>query len=506
MKKDKTIPEDLFQQMVKDRKVRKAITRENFSYFFHFYYAHYVKHATADFQKEIMYSLGKSDKESLYVVAFRGSGKSTIATTAYPVWSILGKQQKKFVVIFCQTRTQAKQHMMNLRQELENNDVLKRDMGPFQEESDEWGSNSLVFSNTGARITVASTEQSIRGLRHHQHRPDLVILDDVEDINSTKTRESRNKTYRWLKREVIPMGDTNTRLIVVGNLLHEDSLLMRLKEETDEVGATGIFMMFPLIDRSGICLWPSKYPAVKDIEAKKRDVSNEIAWQREYLLNIIPDVEQVIHKGWIQFYSDLPKRDRSFSGVRIGVDLAISEKTTADHTAMVSACIYREKKGMFIYILPNPVNERLTSPATIDKCKSLHRYYESEDMWPKFIVEDVGYQKSLIQHLEEAGLDAQGYSPGRQDKRSRLALTALKIKSGNVLFPKQGCESLIRQLIHFGVERYDDLSDAFSTLILGISTDPPGRRGSIHDMIVGGKPNPLWEEFGDHPVTMDTQF
>lgn len=492
--------------MVKDRKVRKAITRENFSYFFHFYYAHYVTCETAGFQKAIIYSLGKSDKENLYVVAFRGSGKSTIATTAYPIWSILGKQQKKFVLIFCQTRTQAKQHMMNLRQELENNDVLKRDMGPFQED-DEWGSGSLVFSNTNARITVASTEQSIRGLRHHQHRPDLIILDDVEDINSTKTRENRDKTYRWLKREVIPMGDTNTRLVAVGNLLHEDSLLMRLKEDIEEERATGTFMTFPLIGKDGICLWLGKYPTVKDLEVKKKDVGNEIAWQREYLLNIIPDVEQVIHKEWIQFYSDLPKRDRSFSGVLIGVDLAISEKTTADHTAMVSACVYVEEREMFIYILPNPINERLTSPATIDKCKSLNECYKNEDMWPKFIVEDVGYQKSLIQHLEDAGLNAQGYNPGRQDKRSRLALTALKIKSGNILFPKQGCELLIRQLVHFGVERYDDLSDAFSTLILGISADPPARQYSIQDVIIVGEPcdNPHID-LDHNGITRNMQF
>jgi hypothetical protein len=33
--------------------------------------------------------------------------------------------------------------------------------------------------------------------------------------------------------EVIPAGDRNTRLIIVGNLLHEDSLLMRIKEEIE---------------------------------------------------------------------------------------------------------------------------------------------------------------------------------------------------------------------------------------------------------------------------------
>ncbi|MBU0570030.1 hypothetical protein KKB40_04620, partial [Patescibacteria group bacterium] len=69
----KTMPEELFDQMVKDRKVRKAITRESFMYFFNFYFAHYVTHPTADFQKEIMHKLETSATENLYIVSFRNS-------------------------------------------------------------------------------------------------------------------------------------------------------------------------------------------------------------------------------------------------------------------------------------------------------------------------------------------------------------------------------------------------------------------------------------------------
>ncbi len=239
------IPEKIINAMIKDGKVRKGITKANFFMFFHFYFSHYIQYQPANFQKRIISYLDINN-DDLFVVAFRGSGKSTIVTTAYPIWSILGKQQKKFVIIFCQTKIQAKQHMMNLRTELENNEILKNDLGPFKEESLEWGSQSLVFSKINARITIASTEQSIRGLRHNQNRPDLLILDDIEDIASTKTRETRDKTYRWLKSEVIPAGDKNTRLIMVGNLLHEDSLLMRVKEEIEDKKINGKFMIFPL--------------------------------------------------------------------------------------------------------------------------------------------------------------------------------------------------------------------------------------------------------------------
>lgn len=243
----KLIPQELTDTMIRDRKVRTAITKRSHWYFFHFYFAHYVKYATALFQAEIFDLTENEAAGNFFVVAFRGSGKSTIITTSYPLWAILGEQQKKFVLILCQTQSQAKQHMMNLRRELENNALLKSDLGPFREESDEWGSSSLVFSKLGARITAASSEQSIRGLRHNQHRPDLIIGDDVEDLASTKTREGRNKTYQWLTGEVIPTGDRTTRLVIVGNLLHEDSLLMRIKENIERQKIKGVFKEYPLV-------------------------------------------------------------------------------------------------------------------------------------------------------------------------------------------------------------------------------------------------------------------
>ncbi len=461
---NKIIPNALVNKMMKDRLIRTSITKDSFLYFFHFYYAHYVKYETADFQKEIMHHLESSATENFYVVAFRGSGKSTMVTTAYPIWAILGKQQKKFCIIFCQTRAQAKQHMMNIRTELEGNDLLKKDLGPFQEESDEWGSHSLVFRKHGARITVASSDQSIRGLRHNEHRPDLIICDDVEDVQSTKTREGREKTYNWLRGEVIPSGDRRTRLVIVGNLLHEDSLLMRIKEEIGKGKAKGVFKEYPLIDKNEVCLWQGKYKTLADLEEEKMKVSSDVSWQREYLLRIIPTEDQVIHSEWIQYYDDLPgMQHRAYRGTYAGVDLAISASDAADFTTVVSAHIYGRRDKVRIYVLPNPIAQKLNFPAQVELMKDFKRTQmpKSSDL---LFVESVAYQEALPQMLELHGINANAVKP-KGDKRTRLSLTSTSIKSGVIKFPRQGCEDLIQQLIGFGVEKHDDLADAFSLLI-----------------------------------------
>ncbi len=475
------LSEELFQIMVKDRKVRTAITKKSHRHFFHFYFAHYIKYQTAPFQNEI-FELTEDPNKNLFVVAFRGCGKSTIITTSYPIWSILGEQQKKFILILCQTQSQAKQHMMNMRRELENNTLLKNDLGPFKEESDEWGAYSIVFSNSNARITVASSEQSVRGLRHNQHRPDLIICDDVEDIASTKTRDGRNKTHQWLTSEVIPAGDRNTRLVIVGNLLHEDSLLMRIKEEIGKEKMNGIFKEYPLI-KNGEILWPGKYPDMASIEEEKRKASNEYAWQREYMLHIVPSDEQVIHREWIQYYDEIPPKKKLWKDepyrtnmvVRIGVDLAISERDTADYTAMVPGMLYETAEDYDIYILPKIINRRLTFLETVETCKVLNETYTIEgEVPPTFVIEDVAYQKSLPQQLKNEGIyDVNTVRPGNQDKRTRLVLTANMIKRGKIKFPKEGAEELISQIVNFGVEKHDDLADAFSSLVLNTIEEPP---------------------------------
>ena len=472
---------ELADQMFKDRQVRSAITRQNHFLFFHFYFAHYVKYATAAFQRELFHLSEQPDIRNLFVVAFRGSAKSTIFTMSYPLWAILGQPQKKFVLILSQTQAQAKQHMMNLRRELEANTLLKNDLGPFQEEHNEWGASSLVFSQLNARITTVSTEQSIRGLRHNQYRPDLIIGDDLEDISSTKTREGRNKTYQWLTAEVIPAGDRSTQLIVIGNLLHEDSLLMRLKDDVNEKKIDGVFKEYPLLEGSKI-MWLGKYPTMEDIEDERRKASNEYAWQREYLLQIVPAEDQAIHREWIQYYDAIPPKERLYGGymshteVRIGIDLAISKRDTADYTAMVPGLLFEPAKGSYrLYILPKIINKRLSFPETVEMCKLLNAsYHESEQRYPTFVIEDVAYQKALPEQLEDEGIqNVTTTRPGNMDKRTRLTLTANMIKEGRVLFPRVGAEQLIQQIVHFGVEKHDDLADAFSNLALSVSENPP---------------------------------
>jgi len=448
-------------KLLNNRDARIAAVRTSHYLFFHTYFAHYVTYETAPFQREI-FQLTEDDKLKLCVlVAFRESGKSTIVATSYPLWAILGRQQKKFVLLLSQTQNKAQSQLRNIKHELENNEVLKKDLGPFQEEADQWGVTALVFKQFNAKIAIGSVEQSIRGIRHQQYRPDLIILDDIEDTASVKTQDGRNRTWEWFTNEIIPAGSAGrTRVIAIGNLLHRDSLLKRLQAHITSQGK-GVYREYPIMDSSGVSLWPGKFPTSESLEEERRRVMDRIAWHREYLLEIISDEDQVIKPDWIRYYDHLP--DKRPHTVLVSIDPAISEKEKADYTAMVCALVYGHKESLQIYILPAMVNAHLTFNQTLTKAQELATTIATERAL--ILVEDVAYQKALIQELKRNNFRTIAVPVAGSDKRSRLAQASIVFETGKVLFPRtKQCELLVQQLLGFGIEKHDDTVDALTML------------------------------------------
>jgi predicted phage terminase large subunit-like protein len=455
--------DNLMSKISADQKVRREIAREDHLWFFNLYFSEYVQSPSAQFHYELFRLSQDPDLPLLAVIAFRGSAKSTIMSMSLPLWSILGKDQRKFVLILGQTQAQAKMYMSNLRDQLEGNDLLKADLGPFQERTETWGATTLVIPKHNARISIASSEQSVRGLRHGPHRPDLIVLDDVEDIASTKTREGRDRTYQWLTNEILPIGGLKTKTVIIGNLLHDDSLLKRLEEDIKEGRRFGEFRQYAIIDEHGNPTWPGKYPDQAALDYQKKLVGDEHAWAREYLLTIIPDVDRPIQKEWIQYYDELPTEYSRYT--RIAVDLAISEKDTADYTAIIPARVYGYGDDMKIYILPHIINQRLTFPNVVNKLEEMFSVVEGYSQATEIVVEDVGYQGALHQWLSKKNIPARGFKIQGQDKHARLKVAGYPVQNGTVLFPRKGAEQLIQQLVYFGIEKHDDLADAFSILV-----------------------------------------
>lgn len=476
---------DIRKYILNESKVRREIVRKSLYGFFCIYLAEYIKYPTADFQKE-MFEIAQDDGiKAAAITAFKGSGKSTIMSLTYPIWAMLTRK-KQFIVILSQNQNQCELILANIRSELEKNELLVSDFGPFKQisVSAKWSQETLLVSTYDCMITCISSGGSIRGIRYKQHRPDLIIFDDVEDIQSTRTKEGRDKAFNWFTGEVVPTGDSSTKIVVIGNKLHEDGLMMRLKKAITDSNFAAEYREYPLLNDNGRCLWPQKFKNQGDIDKSKSSVISESAWQREYLLKIVPEDDAVILRDWITYYASFPE-DEKLRFVETGIDLAISKNDSASFTAMVSAYVYGYDENLRIYILPHPINKRMDFPETIEVAKEVSVCL-GKGHPTMLLIEDVAYQRSIIQELNVRGYPAEGVKVMGTDKRQRLALTAHWIKNSSILFPKEGCEQLISQLVGFGYEKHDDLADAFAILVLKIleSSRRPGI--IIWDMPING--------------------
>lgn len=427
------------------------------------YLPHYITLAPASFHPELLQLLEDRSKRFLSIIGFRGSGKSSYSTLTLPLWAALEHPKTfPFIIMFSDTEGQARINIANLRYELENNQTIIADYGDQSQgvtKSVSWTQTSLLLAN-GVLILARSRGQRVRGLRHREHRPALVIVDDPEDAEKVQKKEYRDKTERWFRGELMPaIEESSARLIVDGNMLHTDALMARLKKDS-------LFEHhdYAIFDEHGNVTWKAKYPTDEAIEQQKKK-AGPTGWLREYCLKVVPPEGQEVKEEWIQYYDELPTGSPSVAG--IAVDLAISKTEASDYTAMVSGVVYPTEAGPTLFILPQVVHERYSFHETISALRSQTEFVSQRFGYPLVFIEEVAYQKAAIEEANRQGIPARGVKV-TTDKRARLRAAATFIQTGQVRFPREGTGDLITEMLGFGIESHDDYLDACVHLIMGL--------------------------------------
>lgn len=281
----------ILQSIITDSSVRQKLVKQSHEAFCSIYLSHHITYPYAFFHKEMFRMTESYDQKLNVVMAFRGSGKSTMLNLSNTLWSILGKHQKKFILIISKSRVQSQAHFENIKSELEDNELLKQDLGPFRSSSTEWGSHSIELPLYGAKIMCIKSLQNIRGLKYKSKRPDLIICDDMEDIITVQDIDRRFSLYNWFLNEVMNIGDEKTNIVVLGNLLSRHSLMIQLKKLIMHNKLDGKYYAYPLLDNQNRILWPQRY-SIKDVlkiqsnlpTAKIEDLYT--MFDRDYKLNM----------------------------------------------------------------------------------------------------------------------------------------------------------------------------------------------------------------------------
>ncbi|MBF8273454.1 MAG: phage protein [Magnetococcales bacterium] len=207
---------------------RRKQAEGSFRFFVETYFPHYTLHAPSSLH-EYLFNALPSDKKGrrLAVAAPRGEAKSTIVSLAYVLWcSLTGRSH--YICLIMDAFEQATTMLEAVKAELEVNPRLAMDFPEACGEGDVW-KEGVITTKNNIKIQAFGSGKRMRGLRHGPHRPDLVILDDIENDENVRSPTQRNKLEGWLDRTVLSLGDADDSMdvILVGTVLHYDSVLAR---------------------------------------------------------------------------------------------------------------------------------------------------------------------------------------------------------------------------------------------------------------------------------------
>lgn len=229
-----------------DRIAKVGDPVSGYRFFVETYFPHYIKAAPNALHLHLFERLPRMISESrpgrpgarLVEKAPRGSAKSTMATQLFTLWCVV-LRLKRFPLIIMDAYDQAALMLEAIKVELEENPRLAYDFPEACGAGRTWREGEIVTTND-VRIQALGTGQKVRGRRHGPYRPDLVLLDDVENDEDVKNPRSRDKLENWILKAVVPVGpqDDSIDIVMLGTMLHFDSVLQRLSEKPGWEGHT----------------------------------------------------------------------------------------------------------------------------------------------------------------------------------------------------------------------------------------------------------------------------
>ncbi|MGN0710506.1 MAG: phage terminase large subunit [Anaerovoracaceae bacterium] len=228
--------------------LRKRLASFDLAYFGRAYLPHYFVRKSPKFHEELDDIWVKGVMKSLYpiskaseisrksgcrraIAAPRGHAKSTNFTFKDSMHAAL-YGYKHYILILSDSSEQADGFLGDIKAELEDNAIIHEDFG--KQEGKLWKTNAILTAS-GVKIESIGSGKKIRGRRHRNWRPDLIVLDDIENDENVNTPEQRAKLKNWYFKAVSKAGDTYTDIVYIGTILHYDSLLSKVLENPDYI-------------------------------------------------------------------------------------------------------------------------------------------------------------------------------------------------------------------------------------------------------------------------------
>lgn len=501
---------DKGSQLTGENGIRKRLGAIDLGYFGKAYLPHYFSRPSPEFHRELdriwrdgvlkgIVPLGDQAKMvnaqsgcKRAVAAPRGHAKSTNLTFKDVLHAVL-YEYKHYAIILADTFDQASGFLSSIKDELDDNAAIKEDFGELA--GAVWREDVIV-TKTKIKIEAIGAGQKIRGRKHKNWRPDLLVLDDVENDDNVRTPEQRKKLENWFYKAVSKAGDSYTDIMYIGTMLHYDSLLAKvlrnpsyrslkykavlsfsssslwdtweaiytdLANEEHETDARAFFEQHREEMLKGTAvLWEDKlsYYDLMTIRVSEGEASFNSELQNE---PINPD-DCLFNEEWFDFYNPL---DIDFSSDEFEiygfVDPSLGKNKKADFSAIIT--LAKHKPTGYMYDLDADIERRHPDVIINDvlaKAEWLMKTFKKK--YRAFGCEVNQFQWFLKEELAKESARRGIYLPITEvtqtaDKALRVQTLQPDVKNKYLKFNRQH-KRLLEQLKFFPMADHDDGPDA----------------------------------------------
>jgi hypothetical protein len=337
-------------------------------------------------------------------LAFRGSAKSTLGEEDIALAACLMAHRN--IVIISSNETRAAERLAAVAYELMNNPWIQAAFGDLK--GDVWTQTKLV-TTTGVCIQAIGRDQDIRGIKHLDHRPDFIFVDDVESPDSVQTPDQRRKTLRWFLSELLPACAPNRKVRIRATPMDAESLPVKLEKEWG--WPTKIYPIEYLDDQGKRkASWPEVWPLHKiDKERQGYERVGELAvWEREMLCRAFSESDRIFTREMIRQPPMIPPRERTWQACYAMIDPA---RTVGSTSATTGWAVWSWISNRLVvwasdaqFLLPDEI---------VALAFDIHERYDP--VWVG--VELDGLEQFLLQPLRHEIAEL----PHRQDRRAQRA-------------------------------------------------------------------------------------
>lgn len=402
----------------------------------------------------------KGEIKRLIIMLPPRHGKSTLASVLFPAW-YLGKHPNKEVITVSYSSDLSTDFGEKTRDVLRASSYQSMFNTKIKQDSD---SKQKWKTENGGSYTSVGLGGPITG-----RGANLLIIDDpIKNSEEALSEVYREKVWNYYTSTLYTRLEKDAAVILILTRWHQDDLAGRLIDAMDNGSEPWTIVRYPAIADSdekfrkiGEPLWPAKYDldALHNIE---RTVG-PYDWQSLYQQTPIASENQEFKKEYFKYYEQ-EELDGKDLNVYVMVDLAISQKASADNTSI--QIVGKDPKSPQVYHL-DEYTGRFDPLQVIDILFNIKQEYGSSLI--KVGIEGVAYQKALQYFLEEEMRRRGSYFTIEElkasgEKETRIRGLVPMYKAG-VIYHRPGLDlDLEKELLVFPVGKHDDRIDSLAYL------------------------------------------